>query len=82
MVVNTLHPATYMDTRMVRMGGFEPQSTVAEGADAVMNLIETPDLGSGQYFNRLQPARANNQAYNAEARARLWKLSEDLVRRF
>ena len=79
-VVNTLHPATFMDTRMARMGGFVPRSTVAEGADGVMKLIETADLDSGQYFNRLEPARANDQAYDEEARARLWKLSEELVR--
>lgn len=82
LVVNTLHPATYMDTRMVRMGGIRPLSTVAEGADAVMNLIDTPNLQSGQYFNRLRPARANAQAYDEQARAELWRLSEQLVRKY
>lgn len=67
-VVNTLHPATFMDTRMVRMGGFVPRSTVAEGADAVINLVETSDLESGQYFNALEPTRANDQVYEEEAR--------------
>ena len=49
-VVETLHPATYMDTPMVRAAGREPLSTVDEGADAVMHLVDAPDLESGQYF--------------------------------
>ena len=78
-VVNALHPATYMDTGMVRRAGLTPRATVGEGADAVMQLITSPDIGSGGYFNRLRPARANAQAYDAEARAKLRKLSEELT---
>lgn len=76
--VNSLHPATYMDTRMVARAGVTPRATVDEGADAVMQLI-TDDVGSGGYFNGLRPARANAQAYDAEARGRLWALSEELT---
>jgi NAD(P)-dependent dehydrogenase (short-subunit alcohol dehydrogenase family) len=32
--VNSLHPATYMDTTMVRAGGVTPISTVAQGGEA------------------------------------------------
>ena len=78
-VVNALHPATYMDTGMVRRAGLTPRATVGEGADAVMQLITSPDIGSGGYFNRLNPARANAQAYDVEARARLRRLSEELT---
>ena len=78
-VVNALHPATYMDTGMVRRAGLTPRATVGEGADAVMQLITSPDIGSGGYFNRLRPARANAQAYDAEARAKLRRLSEELT---
>ena len=78
-VVNALHPATYMDTGMVRRAGLTPRATVGEGADAVMQLITSPDIGSGGYFNRLRRARANAQAYDAEARAKLRKLSEELT---
>lgn len=77
-LANALHPATYMDTRMVRRAGVEPRSTVAEGATHVLNLIES-DVGSGRYFNRLEPARAEAQAYDAEARRRLRELSEELT---
>ena len=78
-VVNALHPATYMDTGMVRRAGLTPRATVGEGADAVMQLITSTDIGSGGYFNRLSPARANAQAYDEEARAKLRRLSEELT---
>ena len=78
-VVNALHPATYMDTGMVRRAGLTPRATVGEGADAVMQLITSPDIGSGGYFNGLRVSRANEQAYDAEARAKLRKLSEELT---
>ena len=78
-VVNALHPATYMDTEMVRRAGLTPRATVGDGADAVMNLITSPDIGSGGYFNRLRPARANAQAYDEEARGKLRRLSEELT---
>jgi NAD(P)-dependent dehydrogenase (short-subunit alcohol dehydrogenase family) len=77
--VNALHPATFMNTRMVERAGVEPRSTVDEGADAVMHLITAPDLGSGGYFNQTRPARANAQAYDADARRRLRELSERLT---
>jgi len=78
-VVNALHPATYMDTGMVRRAGLTPRATVGEGADAVMRLITSPDIGSGGYFNRMRPARANDQAYDEEARRKLRRLSEELT---
>ena len=78
-IVNTLHPATYMDTPMVTRGGGTPRTTVAQGADAVMQLVTSPDIGSGGYFNGLRRSRANAQAYDQEARARLWSLSEELT---
>ena len=34
--VNTLHPATYMDTTMVRLSGARPISTVEEGGEAIL----------------------------------------------
>jgi NAD(P)-dependent dehydrogenase (short-subunit alcohol dehydrogenase family) len=75
--VNSLHPATYMDTTMVRQMGTAPISTVDEGADAIVNLAVSPALEgvTGRYFNRLKEARADPQAYDEEARKRLWALS-------
>ena len=79
-IVNALHPATYMDTEMVRRAGVRPRATVAEGADAVMQLVMDSDIGSGRFFNGLRPARAHAQAYDADARRRLKRLSEVLTR--
>ncbi len=79
--VNSLHPATFMDTHMVRSIGGKPMATVAEGADAVMQLAVSKALEgrTGLYFNGLKEARANAQAYDADARRRLWALSAKLT---
>ena len=76
-----LHPATYMDTTMVRRAGVTPVSTVEQGAEAILNLAMSPALEgrSGLYFNGLREARAHSQAYDAEARHRLWSLSLELT---
>ena len=78
-IVNALHPATYMNTPMITRGGGTPRATVAEGADAVMQLVTSPDIGSGGYFSGLNRRRANAQAYDEEARAKLWALSVELT---
>ena len=80
-VVNALHPATYMNTTMVRRAGVTPMSTVEEGADAIYHLAAAPDVEahSGHYFNGLREARAAAQAYDAEARRRLRDLSTALT---
>jgi NAD(P)-dependent dehydrogenase (short-subunit alcohol dehydrogenase family) len=75
----SLHPATYMDTNMVRKSGITPMSSVDEGADAVMQLITKEGIENGAYYRGLRPARANAQAYDKEARERLWALSRKLT---
>jgi NAD(P)-dependent dehydrogenase (short-subunit alcohol dehydrogenase family) len=76
-----LHPATYMDTTMVRRAGVKPWSSVDEGAAAIMNLARSPALAgkSGLYFNGLNQARADPQAYDRDARHRLRELSLELT---
>ena len=79
--VNALHPATYMDTAMVRRAGVTPRSSVGEGAEAILNLAISPGLAgsSVHYFNGLREARADAQAYDASARRRLHTLSLELT---
>ena len=79
--VNALHPATYMNTTMVRAAGITPWSTVEEGAEAILNLATSPALEgrSGLYFNGQSEARADAQAYDAEARRRLKAISLELT---
>jgi NAD(P)-dependent dehydrogenase (short-subunit alcohol dehydrogenase family) len=78
---NCLHPATYMDTTMVRLSGVQPISTVEQGGAAILQLIESEALAgrSGLYFSGMQESRANPQAYDEDARRRLRALSFDLV---
>jgi NAD(P)-dependent dehydrogenase (short-subunit alcohol dehydrogenase family) len=81
---NALHPATYMDTTMVRRAGITPLSSVEEGADAILDLATSPALEgrSGLYFNGLREARADGQAYDAKARQRLKAISLELTQPF
>src|SRR5271154_622749 len=79
--VHCLHPATYMDTTMVRLSGAQPISTVEQGGAAILQLVDGPALEgrSGLYFNGMQESRADRQAYDGDARRRLRALSYDLV---
>lgn len=79
--VNALHPATYMNTTMVRAGGVTPISTVEQGGAAILHLVEGDDVAdkSGLFFNGMSEARANPQAYDAAARKRLRALSLELT---
>lgn len=76
--VNTLHPGTYLNTKMVREAGIDPWGKVETGAEVVTYIATAEELGeiSGQYFNQKKTAKANAQAYDAEARKKLWKLSK------
>ena len=78
--VNCLHPATYMDTTMVRRAGVTPISTVEQGAEAILKLAVGPEMegNSGLFFNGQKESRADAQAYDTQARARLRALSRDL----
>ena len=76
-----LHPATFMATKMVTDAGVEPLSTVEEGLEATWRLAADPALDgvTGAFFNGTSEARAEAQAYDADARRRLRELSERLV---
>jgi NAD(P)-dependent dehydrogenase (short-subunit alcohol dehydrogenase family) len=78
---NALHPATYMNTTMVREGGIAPVSTVEQGGDAILHLAEGDDMAgkTGLFFNGMQPSKANAQAYDGAARQRLRSLSLQLT---
>jgi NAD(P)-dependent dehydrogenase (short-subunit alcohol dehydrogenase family) len=79
--VNSLHPATYMNTTMVRAGGITPMSTVEQGGEAILHLVTGDDVvnKSGLFFNGMNEAKANPQAYDAAARKRLRALSLELT---
>jgi NAD(P)-dependent dehydrogenase (short-subunit alcohol dehydrogenase family) len=73
-----LHPATMMDTRMVRENLGRARSTVAEGVAATARIVEL-DGPSGRYFDGRRESTADPQAYDADARRRLWEISERLT---
>lgn len=93
--VNSLHPASLMNTNMVYeyFGGFEHAvktvsefvgrfvSTVEEGADAVEYLATSPSIDgvTGEYFEGKQRARAHAQAYDEDARQQLRQISQHLT---
>jgi NAD(P)-dependent dehydrogenase (short-subunit alcohol dehydrogenase family) len=79
--VNSLHPATYMNTTMVRAGGITPISTVEQGGAAILHLAEGDDMAgkTGLFFNGMQQAKAIPQAYDEAARQRLRALSLELT---
>ncbi|WP_168588715.1 SDR family NAD(P)-dependent oxidoreductase [Saccharopolyspora sp. ASAGF58] len=81
--VNALHPATYMNTAMVREAGVSPLGTIAEGVEATMRLVADPGLDevTGEYFHGTRACRALEQAYDEQDRTRLRELSGKLVER-
>jgi NAD(P)-dependent dehydrogenase (short-subunit alcohol dehydrogenase family) len=81
--VTAVHPATFMDTAMVREHGITPTSTVDEGLEAVLRLVVDPDLDgvTGRYFNGVHEARPDPHATDPDARAWLRGLSDDLLER-
>lgn len=80
--VNALHPASLMDTRMVREWFGNARSTVEEGARYVERLALAEDVRdvSGVYFDQATPSRASEQAYHDKDRRRLRELSRGLCR--
>ena len=51
-IVNTLHPGTYLDTNMVRRSNINPLGKPETGADAEIYLATSPELENvtGKYF--------------------------------
>jgi NAD(P)-dependent dehydrogenase (short-subunit alcohol dehydrogenase family) len=76
-----LHPATYMPTKIVTHAGVTPASTLGQGLEATWRLVADRALEgvTGTYFNGTREARADAQAYDADARRRLRELSKRLV---
>jgi NAD(P)-dependent dehydrogenase (short-subunit alcohol dehydrogenase family) len=82
--VNCLHPASLMNTHMVRESMIPPMSSVASGVRAVMNLAAGPVGGSltGRYFDGTTEARAHEATYDPAMRSRLRKVTAELLAPF
>jgi NAD(P)-dependent dehydrogenase (short-subunit alcohol dehydrogenase family) len=79
--VNSLHPATFMPTKIVLEQHGQSVDSLEEGVEATVRLAISPELDgvTGRYFDRQAEARADEQAYDPEARRRLWDLSAELA---
>ena len=78
LVVNAVHPAALMDTKMVLETFGTTRSTDTEGVQATARAVELEDV-SGRYFEGLREARADRAAYDRAARTRLWDVSAELT---
>jgi len=75
--VSALHPATFMPTKL---SAAAPISTIAQGVEATMRQVTAPAAETaGRYYNGLDEARANDQAYDQAARRQLRELSQKLT---
>ncbi|WP_028709054.1 SDR family NAD(P)-dependent oxidoreductase [Propionicicella superfundia] len=81
--VNSVHPATFMPTKMVLHAGQEAEESLETGVASVMRLVDDPALEgvTGRFFNRQAEAQARPAAYDPDYRGRLVRLSEELTRR-
>jgi NAD(P)-dependent dehydrogenase (short-subunit alcohol dehydrogenase family) len=79
---NSLHPATYMPTKMVLEEVGRSVDSLETGVEATHRLVSDPALAgtTGAFFDRTREARADPQAYDPRARAELWRLATELVR--
>jgi NAD(P)-dependent dehydrogenase (short-subunit alcohol dehydrogenase family) len=81
--VNSLHPATYMPTKMVLREVGDSIDSLEAGVTATLRLVSDPGLDgtTGKFFDRTREAKANAQAYDGSARLELWRRSLELVGR-
>ena len=77
-VAQAVHPATGMDTTLIKTAGLSARTSIDEGAAAVMHVIGT-DAPSGSYFMQQTVATPHAQAADVDARRQLRELSRRLT---
>ena len=79
--VNSLHPGTYMPTKIVLEEVGHSVDTLETGVAATARLAVGADVAgvTGRFFDRIRDSRADEQAYDADARHELWQRSLTLV---
>jgi NAD(P)-dependent dehydrogenase (short-subunit alcohol dehydrogenase family) len=79
--VNSLHPGTFMPTKIVLAERGRSLDALDVGVDATVRLASSPELAglTGRFFDRRREARAHEQAYDERARRQLWRLSLELT---
>jgi NAD(P)-dependent dehydrogenase (short-subunit alcohol dehydrogenase family) len=81
--VNSLHPATYMPTKMVLDSVGYSIDSLETGLQATLHLILAPELDgvTGQFYDRTRAARAHADAYDPSIQQKLWDLCTRLTKR-
>jgi NAD(P)-dependent dehydrogenase (short-subunit alcohol dehydrogenase family) len=79
--VTSLHPSTYMPTKMVLESRGSSVDTLEDGVAATVRLAVDPALEgvTGRFYDRQREAVPDPQASDPEARRRLWALSLELT---
>jgi NAD(P)-dependent dehydrogenase (short-subunit alcohol dehydrogenase family) len=79
--VTSLHPSTFMPTKIVLEQHGSSIDTLEAGVEATVRLAIGEDVEgvTGRFFDRQEEAAAQGQAYDEEARRRLWDLSLELT---
>lgn len=75
--VNSLHPATYMPTKMVLDSIGYSIDSLETGTAATLHLVLDPELDgvTGEFFDRTRAARAHADAYDPRVQEELWEMS-------
>lgn len=79
--VTSLHPSTYMPTKMVLAAGTRPVDSLQRGVAATTRLAVDPELDgvTGVFYDREHEAAPHPWATDPEVQERLWRLSERLT---
>lgn len=79
--VNCLHPATLMNTQLVRQAWIPPMSSLSTGMRAVMNLAADPTGAAmtGRYFDRSREAEAHRAAYDPAIQSKLRDVTSQIL---
>lgn len=81
--VNSVHPATFMPTKMVLHAGQESHESIETGVNSVMRLVDDPALDgiTGRFFDKQDDVQARPEAYDIAYRDALVRLSDELTAR-
>lgn len=77
--VNCVHPATYMDTAMVRESGVSPWTSVEDGCRATKRAIEDGWKNTAVFYDGGRPGRAHRQAYDRDTQEKVVGLANRLI---
>jgi NAD(P)-dependent dehydrogenase (short-subunit alcohol dehydrogenase family) len=79
-MINAVHPASLMNTKMVLKDWGYTLSTVEQGAEAVENLITTSVTGT--YFDGKKHGKVISQAFDLDARRKLKEYTWEIIGKY